>query len=121
MHVDVFQADGSITHTGYGVVEEWVSLLQGFEILRREGIAHFDNLWSRIGRRQLPRSERWGFGSYHFMPFFIGCVDCAVSLTDVRLRSDSSLLLVVGRLFNVVKQIVSCSLCLCLCARVRMK
>jgi len=52
MHVDVFQADSGITYTGDGVVEERISLLEGLEILCREGFVRFDFRRSRIGRRK---------------------------------------------------------------------
>ena len=74
MHVDGMSdlADGSVKYTGYGVVKEWVSLLEGCEILCREGIIHLDYLGSRIGLGYLPSrtTDRWDF-----MPFFIGGVD----------------------------------------------
>ena len=38
MHVDVFETDGGITYAGDGVVEERVSLLEGLEILCRDGL-----------------------------------------------------------------------------------
>eukprot|EP00985_Skeletonema_marinoi_P014056 scaffold7045_cov127-Skeletonema_marinoi.AAC.1 len=60
MHIDigVFEADGGVTYTGDGVVEERVSLLEGFEILCRKGFVHVDFRGSRIGWRQ-PRSQRF--------------------------------------------------------------
>jgi hypothetical protein len=52
MHVDVFQADGSFTYTGDGVVEERTLLLERLEISCRERFVHFDFRRSRIGRRK---------------------------------------------------------------------
>ena len=51
MHVGVgvFETDGGVTYAGDGVVEEWVSLLEGFEILCRNGLVHVDFCRSRIG------------------------------------------------------------------------
>ena len=38
MHVGVFEANDSVTYAGDGVVEERVSLLEGFEFLCRDGL-----------------------------------------------------------------------------------
>ena len=42
MHVgvDISETDGGVTYAGDGVVEEWVSLLEGFKILYRNGLVH---------------------------------------------------------------------------------
>jgi hypothetical protein len=52
MHVDWFVTDCGLAHTGDGVVKERVSLLEGLEILCREGNVHGDLHRSGIGWSQ---------------------------------------------------------------------
>ena len=89
MHIDigVFEADGGVTYTGDGVVEERVSLLEGFEILCRKGFVHVDFRGSRIGWRQ-PRSS---------LALSIDLVLFLWVLIMILFKSGEFLVLVVGR------------------------
>ena len=73
--VDISEAEGGVTYAGDGVVEEWISLLEVFEILCRNGLVHVDFCRSRIGSGSTYPMVRCAFDPAS-VGNFVGSVHC---------------------------------------------